>query len=163
MPEIPIPAIVILILTALLGIVYHVFAKIRDEKNNFLRLSEGFRKPFIEAKSILDINIRGLHESCTPREVFIQLYSDQRRNIQAITPNLPRRQRLRLQAAWDNYEKQINDECPSSWFNHNNLYKSGDEIIEKREALALRLNRILFFFDYQNMFSVFRIFERLNS
>jgi len=153
--EIPIPAIIAFAFAAILGILYHVFTKIRDQKNNFLRISDELRKPFIDAKSIFDINVRGIHDRCDIEYTFAKLQSDQKRNVQAIIPHIPSRQRSRLQVAWNEYEKQINEESPSSWFTYDNLYKNKEDIIKKRKNLITQLNDIIFFFDYYNMFSVF--------
>lgn len=141
----------------------HVFTKIRDKKNNFLRIANELRKPFIEAKCIFDLSTRGLNETADIKGTFISLYTDQRRNINTIFTYIPSRQKSRLQAAWEKYEKQINSDIPSSWFDRENIYKENDGIKEKRQNLTYQLDHILFFFDYHNMFSVFKMWERMKQ
>ncbi|MBI4619273.1 MAG: hypothetical protein HY739_03790 [Desulfobacterales bacterium] len=141
----------------------HIFAKIRDKKNNFLRISDDLKKPFIEAKSIFNINTGGIASGYIIGDVFARFYSSQSRNIQAIMPYIPIWQRKHLQIAWDEYRKEVDSENTSSWFDNRNLFKKNEEIIEKRKRRINKLDRILFFFDYHNMFSLFKIFQRLLS
>jgi hypothetical protein len=157
--EVPIKIIFPLIIGTILALIYHVFTKVRDHKNNFLRISDELRKPFIEAKSVFDIAVRGIDDRCLVGDVFIKLYSDQKRSIQLIIPHIPIRQRSRLQKAWEEYEEKINNDNPSSWFSCDNIYKKEDDIIEKRKNLINQLDNILFFFDYHNMFSVFNMLK----
>lgn len=139
-----------------LNFISHVFQSIRDKKNRFLNISNDLVKPFIEARTIFDKSTRGLHEGTRVQDTFIRLYSDQRINIQSIIPHIPKRQRSRLQAAWDKYEKQINNDSPSSFFANDNTYKKLEGIAEKREVLTSMIDDIVFFFDYHNMFSIFK-------
>jgi hypothetical protein len=144
-----------------INMITHIYAKVRDNKNNFLRLSDDLRKPFIEAMNLFDLHTAGIPDMTVIDSVLNRLYTEQSKSIQVIMPHIPARQRKRLDATWNEYQKYTNEEKPSSWFGYQNLYKTDDKTTQQRKACTVRLDNILFFFDYHNMFSVFRAFKRL--
>jgi len=149
-------------LIAILGILVAAYAAylLNDTiktKELFIKSATEFRKPFDETKCILDLNVRGIHENCDIREVFISHFTEQKRAIAAFEPVLPRRFRKSIREAWTDYEKYISDENISSWFDSSNLFKDDDEVLRKRKESLNKIDKVLLFSDYHNIYSILRI------
>ncbi|MFH1076005.1 MAG: hypothetical protein V1753_04075 [Pseudomonadota bacterium] len=140
--------------------VSHIFTKIRDKKNNFLNITDSLRNPFAEAKSLFSLQTNGIPRDYIIGDVFNRLYTDQSKSIEAIMPYITIAQGERLRNIWEEYCDQINKKGISTWFDCENFYENSEGVIEKREKAIKQLDLILFFFDYHNMFSIFRILKR---
>jgi hypothetical protein len=150
------------ILIGILGILMTAYAayllnSTAKTKEEFLKAAVEFRKPFIEIRNIFDLSTRGLHEKTDIRETFILYFSNQKSAVSIFVPILPRRFRERIRDAWKNYENYINNENTSKWFDSDNLFKTDDEILEKRKAAINKIDRILLFSDYHNIYSILRM------
>jgi len=149
-------------LIAILGILIAAYAAylLNDTvktKEIFIKAAADFRKPFDELKMIFDLNTRGLHERNDVSETFVVCFSEQKRAVAAFEPVLPRRFRKSIRKAWDDYESYINNESISKWFDSNNLFKTTEEIIKKRKATISKIERLLLFSDYHNIYSILRM------
>ena len=92
------------IIIAILGILatayaYHLLQKVRSTKEHFVKNTDDFRKPFLEAKMIFDGSTKGIHEKTDVRETFIQLFSEQKRAVSAFEQILPRRFKIGIREA----------------------------------------------------------------
>ena len=143
-----------ILLTAYAAYLLNSTAKTKEE---FLKAATEFRKPFIEIRNIFELSTRGLHERTDIRETFILYFCDQKRAIAIFEPVLPRRTRNSIREAWTNYENYINNESISKWFDSNKLFKTDDEILEKRKTAISKIDRILLFSDYHNIYSILRM------
>jgi len=126
-------------------------------KELFIKSAADFRKPFDEIRMIFDLNTRGLHEKTDIRETFILNFSEQKRVVATFEAVLPRRFRIIIREAWSDYESYINSENIAKWFDAENLFKTDDEIIEKRKTAISKIDRILLFSDYHNIYSILRM------
>ena len=134
---------------------YHSLQKVRNTKDFFISASVEFSKPFNEIKMIFDSNTTGFPENVDIRLTLIDYFSKQKRAIPNFEQILPKRFRDRISDAWIDYEDYINKDYPSNWFDFNNIYKSTDEIIGKRKIAIEKIDKILWFSDYHNIYSIF--------
>ena len=153
------------IIVAILGILaaayaYHLLQKVRSTKEFFLKAVPEFRKPFDEVKMIFDLNTRGLHEKADIRETFILYFSKQKMAVVTFEQVLPRRFMKRIRNAWIDYESYINNESISKWFDSENLFKLDDKTIKKRKTAINKINKILWFSDYHNIYSATQRFHK---
>jgi hypothetical protein len=65
-----------------------------------------------------------------------------------------------MRIAWNNYEGIHKKDDITNWFNIHNLFKENDEIKNKRIECVNKINNILYYSDYHNVYSVFRIFKQ---
>jgi len=153
------------IVVAILGILaaayaYHLLQKVRSTKEHFVKNTDDFRKPFLEAKMIFDSSTKGIYEKSDITETFIQLFTKQKRAVAAFEQILPGRFKIRIREAWVDHENYLNNEIISKWFGSHNLFKTDDEISEKRKAAIDKIDKILFFSNYHNIYSIFRIMHK---
>lgn len=135
----------------------HLLKGTAKTKEEFIKAAAEFRKPFNETRNVFDRNTRGFHESSDIREAFILYFTEQKRAVAAFEPVLPQRFRESMRTAWADYENYINNESISKWFDSNNLFKTDDEILKKRQEAINKIDRILSFSDYHNIYSILRI------
>lgn len=138
----------------------HIFMKIRDSKKEFINAALEFRKPFIEAKTILDVNTKGLHDEYNISDVFASLYSNQKRSISKFEPFLPEKFKIGIRSSWQDYETYINQEDIASWFTSNQHFKTSEDITNKRIYLIKKIDNILSYSDYNNIYSVYRFIKK---
>lgn len=143
-----------ILLTAYAAYLLNSAAKTKEE---FLKAAAEFRKPFIESRNIFDLSTRGLHEKTDIRETFILHFSNQKSAVSTFVPVLPRRFRERISEAWKDYESYISNESASKWFDSDNLFKTDEEITEKRKNAIQKIDQLLLFADYHNIYSILRM------
>lgn len=146
-----------ILLTAYAAYLLNSTAKTKEE---FLKGAAEFRKPFIESRNIFDLSTRGLHEKSDVRETFILHFSNQKSAVSTFVPVLPRRFRERIREAWQDYENYMNNENAYKWFGSDNLFKTDEKITERRKNAIKKIDRLLLFADYHNIYSILRVPRR---